>query len=131
MTSTNTNGNLGQRIEQLVREHIAVSRRAAQEAVERAFTSAGALPERTPRRGVQGQKRRASAELAALGERFYKAVCAKPGEMMTVLAVDVGASARELQRSVTLLRRSGRVRVTGSRHLTRYFPMANGSAASV
>jgi hypothetical protein len=130
---TNTNPDLGQRIEHLVREHIAASRKAAQEAVERAFASAEAVavPMRA-RRGTpsQGQKRRASAELVVLGERFYKAVCAKPGEMMTVLAAEVGASARDLHRSVALLKRAGRVRAVGNRSLTRYFPMANGAAAS-
>jgi len=131
MTNTNTNPDLGQRIEQLVREHIAASRRTAQEAVERAFASAEAVPARARLgRASQGQKRRASAELVVLGERFYKAVCAKPGEMMTVLAAEVGASARDLHRSVALLKRAGRVRAVGSRSLTRYFPMANGAAGS-
>ena len=125
MTNTNINPDLGQRIEHLVREHIAASRKAAQEAVERAFASAEAVHVRV-RRGTpsQSQKRRASADLVALGERFYEAVCAKPGEAMTVLAADVGASARELHRSVSLLKRTGRVRAVGSRSLTRYFPMA-------
>jgi hypothetical protein len=131
MTNTNTNPDLGQRIEHLVREHIAASRKAAQEAVERAFASAEAVPARARRgRPSQGQKRRASAELVVLGERFYEAVCAKPGEMMTVLAAEVGASARDLHRSVALLKRAGRVRAVGNRSLTRYFPMANGAAAS-
>jgi hypothetical protein len=132
MTNTNTNPDLGQRIEEMVREHIAASRKAAQDAVERAFASAAAAPTRAARRCApsQNQKHRASAELVALGERFYEAVCAKPGEMMTVLATEVGASARELHRSVTLLRRAGRVRAVGTRSLTRYFPMANGAAAS-
>ena len=131
MTNTNTNQDLGQRVEHLVREHIAASRKVAQEAVERAFASAVAVPERARRdTRSQNQKRRASAELVALGERFYEAVCAKPGEAMTVLAAEVGASARELHRSVALLKRSGRVRAVGSRSLTRYFPMAKGSAAS-
>lgn len=130
MTNTNTD-DLGQRIEHIVREHIAASRRAAAEAVERAF-AAEAPPPRTPRRTApsQGQKRRASAELAALGERFYAAVCAKPGEMMAVLTAEVGASARQLHRSVMLLKRTGRVRAVGHRNQTRYFPMANGPATT-
>jgi hypothetical protein len=133
MTNTNTNSDLGQRIEQLVREHIAARQKAAREAVERAFASAAAMPARTACRGTpfQGQKRRASAELVALGENFYRAVCARPGETMTVLGADVGASARDLHRSVALLKRDGRVRAVGSRSLTRYFPMANGTAPSV
>ena len=50
-------------------------------------------------------------------------VSAKPGETMSVLMADVGASARELNRPVALLKRAGRVRTVGSRNNTRYFPM--------
>ena len=134
MTNTNSDQDLIQGIERLVREHIAATRNAAKVALERAFSSeAEAEAARGAPRRVkpsEGLKRRASAEVAALGERFYRAVCAKPGETMTVLSSEVGASARELHRSVTLLKQAGRVRAVGSRSLTRYFPMANGTAAS-
>jgi hypothetical protein len=130
MTNIDSNSDLGERIEQLIQEHIAASRRSAQEAVVRAFASA-ANRATAPGRKVRPfpRKRRGSTDIAVLGERFYKAVCAKPGETMMVLAADVGASARELHRSVALLRGAGRVRAVGSRHLTRYFPM-NGSATA-
>jgi hypothetical protein len=83
-------------------------------------------------RSIEGVERRARApeEVAALGERFYEAVCAKPGERMMVLASDVVASARELRRPVALLKRSGRVRSVSARDLTRYFPMTTKAAAS-
>ena len=128
MSSTNSAQDLGQRIEQLIQEHVAASRVFAQEAVARGFATATRRqpqsgPVRRPR--SSSGKKRPAADIAALGERFYNAVCAKPGETMTVLAPEVGASARELQRSVTLLRRANRVRSVGSRHLTRYFPMAS------
>jgi hypothetical protein len=131
MTNTETNWDLGERIEELVQEHIAASRKAAQEAVARAFASAAGAPSEPPARarGREGKKR-ASADIAVLGERFYRAVCAQPGETMAVLAAVVGASARELNRPMTLLRRAGRVRAVGSRHLTRYFPMANAAASA-
>jgi hypothetical protein len=58
----------------------------------------------------------------------YRAVCAKPGETMAVLAPMVGASAREVHRPMTLLRRAGRVRAVGTRHTTRYFPMATAAS---
>jgi hypothetical protein len=131
MTNTNSIEDLRQRIERLVQEHIAASRKAAQEAVERAFGSATRAPISTARRVPRSRgKKRASAEIAVLGERFFEAVSAKPGETMTVLAAEVGVPARELHRSVTLLRRAGRVRAVGTRHLTRYFPIANRTAAS-
>ena len=116
----------------MVREHLAATRSAARIAVERAFGSE-AVSDPAPRRvkSSDGLKRRASTELAALGERFYKAVCVKPGETMTVLSAEVGASARELHRSVALLKRAGRVRAVGQRSQTRYFPMAGGTAATV
>lgn len=130
MSTTNNNQELAKRIEQLIEEHIAASRRSAQEAIARAFGAAESAPRREhePKRGrVAGGKKRPSKDIAALGERFYAAVCAKPGETMTVLAAEVGASARELNRSMTLLKRAGRVRAVGTRHLTRYFPM-NGAS---
>lgn len=134
MTKTVSNQDLGERIERLVQEHIVASRRAAQQAVERAFASAAGKPARMgvprPIKSAAGSKRRAPEEIAALGERLYQAVCAKPGETMTVLMADVGASARELQRPMALLKRAGRVRRVGARHLTRYFPMVNEAAAS-
>lgn len=64
-----------------------------------------------------------------LTERLYGAIVANPGATMTVLAAHVGASARELNRSATLLRRAGRVRSAGQRQTTRYFPTASKAAA--
>lgn len=129
MTNTKSNDDLIKNIERLLREHIAGIRASAQQAVERAFAPTPTPPVdgRTRRVKRTMGKKRASADIAALGERFYKAVCAKPGETMTVLRADVGASARELHRSVTLLRRAGQVRAVGNRHLTRYFPMASAA----
>jgi hypothetical protein len=125
---------LGERIERLVQEHIAASRRSAQVAVERAFTSAGGRPpirRRAQRRASgSGGQRRTPAELTELAERFYQVVSAKPGETMSVLMADVGASARELNRPVALLKRAGRVRTVGSRNNTRYFPMGEESASA-
>src|SRR5881628_417668 len=124
MTNT-ANQDLGRRIEQLVEEHIAASRIAAQEAVARAFAAAAhrTPPARSPRQvATRTFKRRPPEEVAALGERLYQAVCANPGAGMIVLATEVGASARELHRPMALLKRAGRVRSVGARHLTRYFP---------
>ena len=92
MTNTNSYEGLGKRIERLVAEHIAASRKAAQDAVERAFASTGGAPVVAARRSrsTENGKRRASADVAALAEGFYRAVCARPGETMTVLAPEVG-----------------------------------------
>lgn len=128
MMKTNTNWDLGARIEQLVEEHIAASRKAAQAAVERAFMLAAKPAVRTEASRRAGKKR-PSAEIASLGDRLYRAVCAKPGETMAVLAPMAGARARELHRPMTLLRRAGRVRAVGTRSTTRYFPMANAAGS--
>lgn len=127
---TNTNVDLGERVERLVQEHIAASRKAAQEAIERAFASASKRAVRAvPKAQTRAGTKRRSADIAALGERLYRAVCAKPGETMAVLAPMAGASSRELHRPMTLLRRAGRVRAVGTRHTTRYFPMANAAGS--
>jgi hypothetical protein len=55
---------------------------------------------------------------------MYEAICAQPGETMAVLAPRVGMQPRKLQRPMTVLRQSGRIRSAGQKHQTRYFPMA-------
>lgn len=130
---TNTNDDLGKRIEQMIAEHIAATRKVAQEAVERALAASGAAPtvpaRRVRARAGESGKRRVAADIAALGERFYHVVCSKPGETMTVLAAQVGASPQELHLAVARLKEAGRVRAVGQRSQTRYFPLANSSAA--
>src|SRR5260221_6146131 len=98
MTTTNSTQDLAKRIEQLIQEHIAASRKVAQEAIARAFASTARSTPRPVERRVRSAPgtKRASADIAALGERFYKALCAKPGETMIVLAADVGVSPIDL-----------------------------------
>ena len=134
MAKTSSTQELGQRIEQLVLDHISASRRTAQEAVERAFAARmstfSAQPTRQRSKASTGRKRRTPAEIGALGERLYQAVCGNPGETMVVLAAAVGASARELHCPMSLLKRDGRVRSVGQRHRTRYFPVGSDVRAS-
>jgi len=129
----NTNEDLGNRIEQMIAAHIAATRKVAQEAVARAFgeASPAARPRVAAVAAASGRsgKRRASADLVALGERFYGVLCRKPGEPMAVLAAEVGASAQELHRAVARLKQAGRVRAVGQRSQTRYFPLAGNNAA--
>jgi len=120
-------------IEQLVREHIAACKVAAEAAVERGFGSSRPGRSKATRRGASRSskapsRRRTPEEIAELGERFYEAVCVKPGETMRVLSAEVNASADELHRPMTVLKRAGRVRSVGQRHQTRYFPMASESS---
>jgi hypothetical protein len=73
---------------------------------------------------AESGRRRGRAALAELSEQLYRAVSAKPGEGMAVLAVELSATVKELHRPMALLKRDGRVRSVGQRHLTRYYPMA-------
>ena len=125
MTNTTTPQALGERIERLVQEYISETRIAAQVAVERAFaTNVDAQMKKQEQRVKRrASRRRPPAELVSLGERLYAAMCNAPGETMLVLAPAVGASARELQRPMALLKRTGRARSVGRRQGTRYYPM--------
>jgi len=132
MTTANIR-ELEQEIERVVGEHIAACEQAASAAVQRAFGSARAGRPKTRTRGTSKRsrasgRRRTPEEVAELGERFYAAVCAQPGESMGALAAEVGAAPRELRRPVTLLKRAERVRSVGQRQYTRYFPMAAESS---
>jgi hypothetical protein len=127
MTRTPNSQELGERIERLVQEYISATRVAAQAAVDRAFASSVGVEARPSRQSTppSGRRiRRRSTEIAALGERLYEAVCKAPGESMMVLGAAVGASARKLYRPMRQLKRAGRVRSVGTRHATRYFPVA-------
>jgi hypothetical protein len=127
MTKSTNHGDLAEGIERLVREYVSTIHVTAQAAVKRAI--AGVVPSdvakvkqvRGPAASCPGT-RRASDEIGSLSERFYEVLCRMPGETMTVLAPAVGATARELHRPTTLLKRAGRVRSVGTRHGTRYFP---------
>jgi hypothetical protein len=134
-TKSMNHGDLVEGIEHLVREYISTIRIAAQGAVERAVASSvsgGAAPsaKRRPSAAPSSRQgpRRPSNEIGALSERFYEALCRSPGETMTVLAPIVGATARELNRPMLVLKRAGRIRSVGTRHATRYFPMAPRSS---
>jgi phage shock protein A len=89
---TNTTAELETRIEQMVAEHVAAVRKAAQAAVERAFSGASAsvaaptVARSRPRVAQAASKRRTGTELSALGERFFEALSRKPGETMAVLS---------------------------------------------
>jgi hypothetical protein len=117
-----TTKDLTDRIEDVVREHLTACRRAADFAVERAF--AGTIKIARQARPDGDRRRRAPTEMAAVSEKLYKAVCARPGETMAVLAMEIDASPRGLQRPMMHLKNDGRVRSVGQRNMTRYFPMA-------
>jgi hypothetical protein len=133
-----TNNDLAKQIEDLVQQHVAALRAAAAAAVTRAFEAGpheaarASTPTTSACPRTKAAPRRAPEELTALGERFYAALCRRPGETMMTLAPEVGASSQVLQVAVARLRRSGRVRAIGTRQQTRYYPMTTaptGAAA--
>lgn len=132
MSTTQGIDDLGLKIERLVEEHLAASRAAATAAVQRAFGGATPAPTRTLRRArpEKQAKRRTGAELAELADRLLEAVCADPGQAMDVLAAKIGASPREVHRSMSLLKKAGQLRSVGQRNRTRYFPTASAARAS-
>lgn len=124
---------LQSQIEQLVREHLVAHRSAATAAVERAFASvmatakasSSARPLPSARTSPRSGRRRPAAEVAVLAEQLYSAVCANPGELMSVIAAYVGKTADALHYPMQHLKRAGRVRSAGQRGFTRYFPMTS------
>lgn len=142
MTNTLNHRDLADGIENLVREYISTIHVTAQVAVERALAASvgGAAARTTMQRRPAGAlatapsrrkgTRRLSDEIGGLSERFYEALCRTPGETMAVLAPIVGATARDLKRPVLLLKRAGRIRSVGTKHATRYFPMASQASRS-
>jgi len=116
---------LTEQIDKLVRDHLAQIQLQATAAVERAFASASTkVPDTRARSSTRSPgKRRDPAFVSELAERLQACVVAKPGESMTVYATQLGASVRELHRPMTMLKRSGRLRTTGARNYTRYFPL--------
>jgi hypothetical protein len=126
MNTTPNFQDLSRQIERVVQEHIAASRLAAAAALDRAFGAAGNSARASgSARQEATSRRRAPSEIADVAERLYQAVCAKPGETMSVLAADLGSSWQVLSRPMAHLRRAGRVRSVGQRHLTRYFPLVS------
>jgi hypothetical protein len=124
MMTTKNIGQLQNDIEKLIGDYLAAQRAAATAAVERAFASARSASAKpsAPRTRAWG-RRRPPTEVAGLADRLFDAVRANPGETMSVIAPAVGESARALNRPMNNLKRAGRIRSAGQRHLTRYFPM--------
>ena len=128
MNTTTRSEELGRQIGRLVELHLSAVRSEALEALEKAFGGAPSAPASRPRKRPAGprqpERRRTPDEIAELGGRLYEALSAHPGESMADLAGAMDLSPRELHRPMAQLKRDGRVRSVGQRHLTRYFPMA-------
>jgi DNA-binding NtrC family response regulator len=136
MSKPTTIEQLTHQIEKVVLEYVTEGRRAAHAALERAFTGASEMPSRkqvasrgNPSTRSSG-RRRSSKQLAELGEQLHEVVRAHPGESMATFAAELGMTVRELHRPMSVLKREGRVRTVGQRHLTRYFPGVAGKVSA-
>ena len=113
-------------VERLVREHLVACEAAAETAVRAAFRRASSSSSKSTRskssRSRSASRRRSREEIADLEERLYEAIARHPGETMAVIAPAAGATPRELNRPATLLRRQGRVRSVGQRHVHALLP---------
>jgi hypothetical protein len=135
MSEPKSTQELAEQIEALVTQYVAEGRRAAQQAVERAFS----LPTNEPSRPIKIKtaepktkgaraRRRSAEEVEALSERLYELIRARPGETMVLLAAALGMKVRELERPIVRLKRASRIRGVGDRQHMRYFPRLGGKA---
>jgi hypothetical protein len=136
--ATTSSSALAQNLEQLVATFVRSSQELVLAAVTQAMLAPCSSAAPTTKQSKRGKtskrakpsRRRTADEVAELGERFYAALCTHPGELMVVLAAKLDASPRDLQRSVMLLKRAGRVRSVGQRGSTRYFPVNRTAKAA-
>ncbi len=98
-------------LQQLVRE-------VAVEALQRRLGAP-----RGAKRRRQTSSRRSTEEIGALTEALYEAICAQPGELMATIGQAISRGPRELALCAHRLIAAGRVRKTGQRQHTRYFPV--------
>jgi len=129
-----TTADLCTRIEAIVQDHIAASRLAAMQAMERAFGNETHTTLKTGRtvsrtRAPYG-KRRLKHEMAAFAEDLFQAVCVTPGTTITILAAKLGVPVKDLQRPMAILKTAGRVKSVGERNWTRYFPVSHDMAST-
>lgn len=111
-------------INALIQDVLTVAEKTALDAVRSAFgASPGATRPIRSRRRAEG-RRRTAEDIRAMRDQLYAEISRNPGETMSVFAAALGATASELNLPARMLIRDGRVRTTGERNATRYFPMA-------
>jgi predicted transcriptional regulator len=93
----------------------------------RAFSGAddkhAAIREKKGKGRKKQANRRSKKEIAELGERFYEVLCDNPGETMAMLASLTGSTSAELSLPVSKLKQAKRIKSTGERAETRYYPV--------
>ncbi len=122
-------------IEALIQQQVAAYEARLREALGRRLAPRRAASQRqktglstASSRRQAAAPRRSAEELRALGDAFFSAVAASPGETMTTLAAGLGLRTKDLERPVLRLKREERVKTVGERNHTRYYPMTARSA---
>ena len=137
MTSPKTPKQLVDAIETVVASYLDEVRRTVQHAVERSLSKAAATTRPVKSRvegSTQGLSRkppRSAGALDELSDKLYQCVCARPGELATVFADEIGCRPRELERPLAKLKAQGRIRSVGERRLMRYFPAVTRVSKSI
>jgi len=132
-----TNKDLGERIEKLVHDlvetHMQETRAAVLAAVARGFETpqlAATQPRAAKSKSRPFNGRRSGGQIAALAERLFELVCAKPGDSMVTFATELGVTSQQLDRPMKMLKNAGRVRSVGERNRTCYFPAVGSKSTS-
>ena len=118
-------------VEALIRQQVAAYERQLRQRLGRKLSASqdssgrAAAAKPKPKR-KQAQDRpaapcRTPEELNALAERFFDEVRCVPGETMAVHAAKLGLGARQLERPVLRLKKSGRIRTVGTGSRLRYY----------
>jgi phosphoribosylanthranilate isomerase len=124
-----TEQSLSAKIENLVREHIMLLQAEAAASVARAFEKTAkqkAVRKCTPAH-IPAKKHRSKEEILEQTERLHGAILAKPGATMMEISEHLGLSAIQLHGSMMRLKDAKRVRSSGERQFTRYFPIFSES----
>lgn len=128
---------LGDAVEALVRGYVASVRSSVLSGVERGCsttlasegsdvrrrTGAQSALAGTPARTRKISPKRSPESLAKLANDLYERIVASPGEPMAKFAKELNCTALELQVPITMLKKGKRIRTTGERRQTRYFPV--------
>ena len=133
MPKSNLDTRLQSRIADFVEEIGTLVREAAVEAVQDALTEGSARTRRsttkarkkaTKKRGKR--VRRSGAQVEALGAKALKAITLKPARRLGEIAKELRVATKDVRRPVQTLLDEKKVKTTGQRGGTRYFPGGGG-----
>jgi hypothetical protein len=108
-------------INALVQDLLSIAEKAAVDAVRSAFNAPTPTHARSTRRRTDA--RRTSEDIRAMSEQLYVEICRHPGSTMNVFASGLHMTCGDLNLPARMLMREKKIRMTGARSATRYFPI--------